>query len=491
MRACRILLAITVASLLTVPELAAAAGKCKIGQSIEECWNLYLSLQGQQEAEEFTPGTDPARKQKADASANAEEKEFKNLETGLNGGAAALATTTRDLVPFLTASGLISDSDGNSEDGLLTLDLNFLIPSLAKDNNAQFQAVLNTDPNLFEDLKSEFDTVTGATDRSQALEDDLSAADDYTISFTYNHTGKRFGRAFKEYRQLYSNLFEAAISLADNEKANKATFALAQFIQDNSTTDSTITQTTKVTTPAMLELVERAAEQEGELEQQVRTIMSANRLPQFAELVNNQPQLLFSAEVHQRDEFVGPGEKAFKLTYEFGFVSVNDFKAKKGNVCDLLDSMQSIELSKAKPCLDAYSDYVSGHAQQLKNADRFSVELSYSEVDDYDFASVSDGVALARAGTHHLDLSAGYGRTFQTTGGDRDSRFDFVLEYEDYSDDVDHKDRMVATATFTTRLNGFSIPFSLVYANHEKFLPESDEQLSAHLGFKYDLEEKE
>jgi hypothetical protein len=482
--------------LLAVPAWLAAAQKCELGQTVQQCWNVYLPEQEgiKPAVTAITPGADPALKQQAETSAEAEQKDFKNLETGLGGGAAALATTTRDLVPFLTASGLISDSDGNSEDGLLTLDLNFLIPSLAKDNNAKLQAVLNTQPVLFEDLATEFDTVTGSSDRSNALKDDLSASDDYTVSFSYNHTNRRFGRAFNQYRQLYSNLFESAITLANNRKAenaDKATVAFAQFIADNSTPASVIDANTKITTPAMLEKIESAAKNEAALEHEFRTIFSANRLPQFADLVNNQPQLLFTAELHQRDELVGPGEKTFKLTYEFGFVSVNDFLSNEGAVCDLLDGVNSIDLSRADTCLTAYSTYVTRHSKQLKNADRLSVELSYSEVDDYDYENVMEGVALAREGTHHLDLSVGYGRTLETLGAEHDSRLDFVLKYEDYSDDVDHKDRMVATLTFTTQVGGFSIPLSLVYANHEKFLPESDEQLSAHIGFKYDLEGKE
>jgi hypothetical protein len=491
MRASRNLSTAAFVCLLAAPGWGAAAGKCAVGQTIQECWNLYLPEQAEVN---FTPNVDAEVTEKADESAKAEEKDLENLETGLNGGAAPLATTTRNLLPLLAASGLISDSDGDSENGLFALDLNFLIPSLARDNNAQLQAVLNTQPKMFEDLKTEFDTVTGSADRSDALQDDLSASDDYTISFAYNHTSKRFGRAFKEYQRRFSNLFEAAITVANNNRVanSSAVFALADFIEDNGTDDSPIEADTKITTPRMLALVEAAAAQERDLETEVRGVIAGNHLSRFAELVNNQPQLLFSAELHRRDELVGPGEKSFKITYEFGFASVNDFDSEKGNVCNVLDDVvTSIPLERAEACLGAFSSYVSAHEAQLKNADRFSFELSYSEVDEYEFDSIVDGVALARDGTHHLDLSAGYGRTLQTLGADRDSRLDFVLKYEDYSDDVDHQDRMVATLTFTTKVNGFSIPFSLVYANHEKFLPQSDEQLSAHIGFKYELEGKE
>lgn len=482
---------VIVALLLVLSAEAGAAGKCSLGQTIQQCWNLYLP---EKAVTVVTPGANPEVAAKEKEATSGQQEALKAKETGLDGGAPALATTTSNLLPFLAASGLISDSDGNGEDGLLTLDLNFLIKGLAKDNNAKLQAVLNTQPALFEDLKSEFDDVTGSTDRSKALQDDLSASDDYTISFTYSHINDRFGRAFKQYQRRFSNLFEAAITVANNSRANdsSALFALAGFLEANSTDEKPMDQDTVIADPRLLALVETAAANEQNLEAEVRRVISANHLSTFVDLVNNQPQLLFSAEVHKRDELVGPSEKSVKFTYEFGLANVNDFDDENGNICDLLDSASAtIDLAAAQSCLNAFSSYAGKNEASLKHADRFSVELAYSEVDDYDYASVADGVSLARDGTHHLDLSVGYGRTFQTIGADRDSRFDFVLKYEDYSDDVDHKDRMVATATFTTKLNGFSIPLSLVYANHEKFLPESDEQLSAHIGFKYELDQKE
>ena len=49
----------------------------------------------------------------------------------------------------------------------------------------------------------------------------------------------------------------------------------------------------------------------------------------------------------------------------------------------------------------------------------------------------------------------------------------------------------MATLTFTTQVSGMAIPFSLVYANHEKFLPDSDSRLSAHIGIKYKFDPKD
>lgn len=470
-------------ALLLAVAAPAFADKCKLGDSFEDCWARY-------NPDSATPAAAQLLETAATAEGDDVEKILKGLETGLDGGAPALATTTHNLLPFLAASGLVSDSDGNADDKLFTLDLNTLIPQLAEDNNVQLKAVLNTAPVMFGDLKKAFDTATGDTDRSAALDQELSASDDYTVSFTYSHINDRFGRSFEQYRERFSNLFEAAITAGTNEdaEADRLLRAVPKLMQQLNITDGSA----KITDVAVLNALEASALAESRLEARVRATMAGNHLERFAELVNNQPQLLFSAELHKRDALVGADETAIKITYEFGLANLSDFNSKSHGACNLLDHRGN-EFSRdtALECLGSFSAYIEKNEQRLKNADRFSLELSYVKVDAYDFESPADGVALARAGTRHIDLAMGYGRTLQTLGADRDSRLDFVAKYEDYSDDPDNKDRLVATLTFTTKLAGMSIPFSLVYANHEKFLPESDDQLSAHLGIKYQFDPKE
>lgn len=447
-----------------------AADICALGDTVEECWNsVGRSLAGDEMTEEV-----------------------KKEETGLDGGAPALATTTRNLLPFLAASGLISDSDGNSDDNLFSLDLNFLIPGISKDNNAQLKAILNTKPTLLDDVKNAFDTATESDSASKELQDGLSAADDYTISFTYNHMSDRFGRAPKQQQARLSRLFDAAVSLATADSdvggPNDPMLAMAKVLQRLDAENEKFV----LRDSAALDAVEKAATAEFALGVLVRGKAAAYPLDRFSELVNNQPQLVFTAELQDRDPLVGAKEKAITFTYEFGFASVNDFVTEAGAQCGIgsrgLTALASVD---ANSCLSAYSRYISAHDAALKNADRFSIELSYVEVEDYEFSSEENGIELARDGTRHLDIAVGYGRTLQALGADRESRLDFVAKYEDYSDDVDHQDRMVATLTFTTQLNGVAIPFSLVYANHQKFLPDSDDTLGAHIGIKYQFDPKD
>jgi len=464
------ILAFSLAALLSRQSMAADV--CEPGDSAVQCWERVAA---------------PPSVKKLGAEMTAT---VKKQETGLDGGAAAQATTTRNLLPFLAASGLISDGDGNPEDQLFTLDLNFLIRGIAHDNNAQLKAVLNNDPAMLDDVRTAFDTATGDDTRSKQLDDGLSAADDYTLSFTYNHVSDRFGRAPQQQQARFARLFEAANGVALAEARGVAggdpALVMAGFLQRAGVEDGDA----PITDPRVLDSVENAAKFDASLGNLLKKKITSFQLPRFAELVNNQPQLALTAEVHRRDALVGASEKTLKFTYEFGFASVNDFVDSAGGACGIGRAGLSA-LANPGACLAAYNDYIADHDAALSNADRFSIEVSYAEVEDYAFASLPDGIAIAKDGTRHLDVAVGYGRTVQALGANRDSRIDLVAKYEDYSDDIDHEDRLVATLTFTTQLSGMAIPFSLVYANHEKFLPDSDSRLSAHIGIKYQFDPKD
>jgi len=468
---------------------AHAATQCQLGDTIEQCWERFMPPQRRTT---ISTGENAVA---ATAAAADVESALKSKETGLDGGAPELATTTRNLLPLLAVSGLVSDSDGNASDQLFTVDLNFLIGGLAKDNNTQLKAVLNTDPQVFEPLKAAFDTASGSAERTGVLQDDLSAADDYTISLTYSHINKRVGRSFKQYQYRFSNLFEAALTVGNGQgiaeaRTAKAMLDVIQQLAAERPAES-IDESFVIRDPLLLEGVNDWASGEANQLQRVRETITRNVLPRFADLVNNQPQLTFSADLHERDALVGAKERAIKVAYEFGLANVNDFEAKSGRVCDLLDdNVRNLSLTTAAVCLESFRGYIEQNEQRLKNADRFSVALSYVDVDDYNYASAADGVSLARDGASRLDVAVGYGRTLQIAGSDHDSRLDFVAKYEDYSDDPDNRDRMVATLTLTTRLNGISIPLVLLYANHDKYLPDADETLGAHIGIKYQLDSK-
>lgn len=237
----------------------------------------------------------------------------------------------------------------------------------------------------------------------------------------------------------------------------------------------------------LLQAVENAARSEAALEQQLRTTAAVHALSAFAELVNNQPQLTFGVEFRERDHLVGAREQSLKVAYEFGFANIGEMERTAGPACNRASAdRENAEL--AAECLSRYRLYVERHADTLRNADRFVAALSYVDIGDYDYRG--DGVVVERGGSQRLDASLGYGRTLRALGADRDSRLDLVAKYEDYSDDPDRRDRFLTTLTFTTKLNGVAVPIALVYANHGEFLPDVDEELSAHVGLKFALDDR-
>jgi hypothetical protein len=291
-----------------------AQNQCNENQSIQQCWELYSPSATR------VPSTAAAAKSNENAAlvkagAGQGESVLKSLETGLNSGAPALATTTRNLLPLLSVTGLISDSDGNANDDLFTVDLNFLISGLADDKNAQLKALLNTSPEVSSAVKDAFGTAEGAVDRLGQFNDNLSAADDYSVSFTYSHVNDRFGRGFKQHQRLFSQVFESAITEAREAGGVEGPdpgVLLGKIVQDLSETAQEITVDTRLTDSALRVATENAARFEAEQRKQLIAVYAANELKRFAELVGNQPQLTLSVDVTKRgdlvfDMFLGSG----------------------------------------------------------------------------------------------------------------------------------------------------------------------------------------
>lgn len=142
-------------------------------------------------------------------------------------------------------------------------------------------------------------------------------------------------------------------------------------------------------------------------------------------------------------------------------------------------------------CAREYTSYVTANAAEIAEGDRFSLTLEYESVDSLlvplstllpdsdveDFRSPSSKTRIAKLG---------WSRNFGGLQG-QPTRFDLVAGYEDVTDDPARRDRLVATATMNLKFGQMDVPFGIVYANHGKYLGEVDEQLSAHLGLKFDL----
>lgn len=196
-------------------------------------------------------------------------------------------------------------------------------------------------------------------------------------------------------------------------------------------------------------------------------------------LIDNQPQLLVTAELRERDVLIGPNSWSAKVTYEHGFVNVNTFRSYLDTGCgeDLVHL-----------CLD---DYLSDPAREahLKRSDRLSFSLEYSRTQSYD-ATVASGAGMLQLPTAESWLgSLGYGRylSFDDLGRAR-TRIELTATYEDVDGDEMRRDRFLGNLTFSQQITDqAALSFSIVYANKPEYRGEVTKEFTALLGINYKL----
>ncbi|HEV2844901.1 MAG TPA: hypothetical protein VG477_08655, partial [Thermoanaerobaculia bacterium] len=136
--------------------------------------------------------------------------------------------------------------------------------------------------------------------------------------------------------------------------------------------------------------------------------------------------------------------------------------------------------------LGQYTLFVRKNQDAIARGHRFSFTGEYVDIDE---DTIDPGLAgvnpIALESVNRLILHAGWSRDFLV--GEEPVAMDLVAEYQDVSDDRLRRDRGIVTLTLTRQVNNVSIPFGIVYANHGEYLPEVDEKLSAHIGLRFNL----
>jgi hypothetical protein len=202
-------------------------------------------------------------------------------------------------------------------------------------------------------------------------------------------------------------------------------------------------------------------------------------------LINNQPQLYAGVTYRDRNPLVGPNEKSAKITYEWGY---------RGNVNSLEKHVASRCAQDAAPdCrLNEYVNYVTAEAEAIASGDRLKFSLEYADVDALSLALQQPALMFSKAGSKKLVSSVAYGRSLTGDSGlFSDARIDIEIKREDVDDDPARNNRTIGTFTLTRTVGDISFPFSIVYANKPEFLtPLVDGKISAHIGIKYDFDDK-
>lgn len=179
-------------------------GLCQTKDTLRDCWRRHVAVSD----DEKTETNDKA------------EKNVKTAPTGVETGGLNLGSNTKNFLPLLAMSGLLGQASKGEDQNSLHFDLNFLIPGLGDSKNAQLSLDVNQKPEIHAALAKAIPE-DGRDDAVKKLNDSLGDLDDYTVSFTYNRQGPRYGRNFKQYRDRFEKMVAAvAKELEDDGEAS-------------------------------------------------------------------------------------------------------------------------------------------------------------------------------------------------------------------------------------------------------------------------------
>jgi hypothetical protein len=424
-----------------------------------------------------------------------------NTETGVDAG--GLASSVKNFLPLLRVAGLGGDGGATGGDGLVALDLNFLVPGLR--DNGQLQATINTDPKIYEPLGTALQAFAPTVEPETLIGTDVGESDDYSLDFTYGLASKRAGRNLEHHRTRFNHLFETAVENAtqtSDQKEQAALLAQTELVQDGLLGNGDFTRVPFRSIPdatqraTAIQAAQRLAMESAATLRRVRENATRLGMTDFARLISNQPQLNVTLRRSARAAYVGPDETTLKLSYEFGFVNMNSFDKDSGDRCAAADKANPTDEDRATfmDCGAALREYLSRDdvRARLEHGDRLALSVAYSDVDDIAFGIPNSTFRFAEDGARKVSVAFSYGRLFGLSSGSADTRIDLEAKYEDASDNIVLNDRLIATATVTRKLGSISIPFSIVYSNRPQFVGPSDAKLGAHIGILFNtFSEKE
>ena len=479
---------------------ARSEAQCPTAVTVGECQRqVRAQLLPEDAATEPAITSETATEAGVASGAGEESADLEAMPTGMDTGGATLQSTTKDLLPLAAIAGLLGQGDGTNDQGDIVANLNFLLPGGLGGKNSQLQAVATTEPTLSAAVREALPEASRA-ELAGTLTEKISSGDQLAISLTYNMQGLNRGRNFELYRNRYRALVKPLVQLlldqqGTSDALSEDAFKLCPtaFADDE---DKTVFADIAAQCGEAAERQVRALIAQGAaafLEPLVglRNSLKNKGFDRFGELVANQPQLHVSLTSTEREPLVGADTTSGKLTYEWARVNLAHAMSKDCHRRLERGGASELEPAFVDACAREYAAYVTARAAEIAQGDRISFSLEYESVDSLlvplstllpgsdveDFRSPSSKTRIAKLG---------WSRNF-AGGQEQPTRFDLVAGYEDVTDDPTRRDRLVATATFNMKVGGVDMPFGIVYANRGKYLGEVDEQLSAHLGLKFDL----
>jgi hypothetical protein len=464
--------------LLLYANVASAQQVCDLKETVSNCLSR-LSDSPEAKAQRAL-----AAKATTDAQAEVTDETWERLirkATGLNTPDLGLESATEDFLPLLR----IAFAGAGLLDGVGRSAFNFERNLGAFGSDDSWQAKLKGSANeatVFGPLKEAFDEEVRAQ-RVEAFQQQFGDLDDYSLTLDVNRSSERFGRSPNPYSQEVFRHLLLQVGQDTTIKDQSAIDLLALLDQLGIDDQATFEQLQRLP-PGTIQTVEQAVV--AAAQEHVTTVDSLKKkadeysIFQVADLLNNQPQLNGSGGYRWREGAAGPDEFSVKIAWEVGFVNLNTLEEKCGRP------------SAPKGGVDfttCYTGFLKGQGvkRSMEHGDRFSVSAEYNEIKPFRFSMPTDQINLDLDSRDMLVVTLAYARYLDISiFGDNSSRIDLTGRYES------ENDRGVVGLTYTNRfLDSVGGSIGVSYANHERFLPESDKVLSAHFGLSFKTFSKE
>lgn len=326
---------------------------------------------------------------------------------------------------------------------------------------------------------------------SEKVSADFDNSSDISLELSWNLEAGGFGRRFSAAQAKdISTLFREL----KNVVGNSADDLYVAFVNDlkgkYQKTDDILTlkleEVKKI--PGMWDRIQTFVKQWKEEHQKLQDHAKSYQFMKLAQLVNNQNQLHITGSYRKRDSFVGSNQWSVNATYEVGLVNWRTWK-----------KYVAREQEGEKSGLAVWKAFMK-EGDIMKNLDaanRFALTLEYARSSSLDLTSplvegLEAPIMFHQDPANQFKATITWGRYFYVNeDGDAKTRLDLSGSYEDYSDDETRNDRGVLTLTYSYKVSDqISIPLVLNYANHGKYLPDSDSTFNSHIGFSYKLNRK-
>ncbi|MEA2464488.1 MAG: hypothetical protein QOJ98_2235, partial [Acidobacteriota bacterium] len=403
----------------------------------------------------------------------AEEKENDDTAaapTGVPTIESFLGNSTRDFLSRFAAGLQVANL--SEEQDALTLDWNLRVSELSGDP-LKLQAVVRK-PILWKEFS---DQLADGVDRTK-LHDQLEDFDDFTLTVSYGPESETRGRNLTHHLALFEKLHAGVPPVMPSTAEFELGARIREIpeIEDDSAKFNEIPADRR---ERARQAVIDAAKAINMSRAAFEAVFEKAALNRFSDLLDNQPQIYFSASRRERAELVGPRDTSIKATYEKGFVNVNTFRSYAKTECTS---------GTDQACADAFKTYVTDNKAGLDAANRISFSFEYSDSEDYKIEDDLVATPFDVKGSRVTNGSFVYGRMLRRDQNGRDGRMDLSVTYEDVRGDADKDNRFIASAVYTQKLSDtMSFPIGIVWSNRDKHVPDSDERLSAHFGLVFKM----